>query len=51
MKKLLTNNIDQLREKLYKLIDLYGPQNQEVLRCSQRLDVLIYYSYIKKRSK
>jgi hypothetical protein len=51
MKKLLISKIDQLRERLYKLIELYGPQSQEVIRCSQRLDVLIYYSYIKTRSK
>ena len=48
MKRLLTNKIDQLREKLYELIELYGPQNQEVLRCSQELDNLIYNSYKRK---
>lgn len=51
MKKLLPSKIDQLRERLYKLIELYGPQNKEVLSCSQELDVFIYYSYIKKGSK
>ena len=48
MKRLLTNKIDQLREKLYELIELYGPQNQEVLRCSQELDNLIYDVYKRK---
>lgn len=48
MKKLLTRKIDQLRDKLYKLIELYGTQNQEVIRCSQELDNLIYYSYKNK---
>jgi hypothetical protein len=51
MKKLLAEKIDQLRERLYKLIELYGTQNQEVLKCSQELDVLICNSYIKIRSK
>lgn len=48
MKKLLTKKIDQLRDKLYKLIELYGPQNQEVLKCSQELDNLIYNAYKNK---
>ena len=48
MKKLLTKKIDQLRGKLYKLIELHGPQNQEVLKCSQELDSLIYNSYKNK---
>lgn len=51
MKKLLLKKIELLRERLHKLIDLYGTQNQEVLRCSQELDILIYNSYIKIRSK
>jgi hypothetical protein len=51
MKKLLAEKIDQLRERLYKLIELYGTQNQEVLKCSQELDILICNSYIKIRSK
>jgi hypothetical protein len=48
MKTCLINKIDQMREKLYKLIELYGPQNQEVLRCSQELDNLIYNTYRNK---
>jgi hypothetical protein len=48
MKKLLTNKLDQLREKLYKLIELYGPENQEVLKCSQELDNLIFDTYKNK---
>ncbi|MDF2533306.1 MAG: Spo0E like sporulation regulatory protein [Clostridia bacterium] len=48
MKTRLTNKIDQMREKLYKLIELYGPLNQEVLRCSQELDNLIYNTYENK---
>ena len=51
MKKFLTKKIDQLREKLSRLIELYGTQNQEVLSCSQELDILIYNAYIKTRSK
>lgn len=51
MKKLLVSKIDQLREKLYKLIELHGPQNQEVLRCSQELDILVNNAYIERRSK
>jgi len=50
MKKLLTKKTEKLREKLSKLIELYGVQNQEVLRCSQELDILIYSSY-KVKSK
>ncbi|MDF2841041.1 MAG: Spo0E like sporulation regulatory protein [Clostridia bacterium] len=46
MKKLLCKRIEFLKEKLCKLIELYGTQNQEVLKCSQELDRLIFNSYI-----
>jgi hypothetical protein len=48
MKKLLMKRIEILKEKLCKLIDLYGTQNHEVLKCSQELDMLIFNSYIKQ---
>lgn len=50
MNKLSTEKIELLREKLAKLIELYGTQKQEVLQCSEELDRLIYNSY-KKESK
>lgn len=50
MKKLLEKRIERLKEKLNKLIELYGTQNNEVLRCSQELDILIYSVY-KTKSK
>lgn len=48
--KLLCKKIERLRERLNKLIELYGTQNKEVIRCSQKLDLLIYSSY-KTKSK
>jgi hypothetical protein len=51
MKKLLLEKIELLRERLHKLVELYGTQNQEVLKCSQELDILIYNSYIKIKGK
>ncbi len=45
MNKLLTGKIEAYRKRLNRLIERYGTQHQEVLRCSQRLDMLIYYSY------
>jgi|GEM_PF-3700244 len=47
MKKLLSKRIETLKDKLNKLIELYGTQNQEVLRISQELDILICSSYKK----
>lgn len=51
MRKLLKKQIEKLREELIKLIELYGTQNPEVLKCSQKLDILIYSSYNKTKSK
>jgi len=51
MKKRLKKRIEIMKEKLYKLIDLYGTQNNEVLKCSQELDILIYNAYTMTKSK
>lgn len=48
MKKLLMKRIEMLKERLCKLIELYGTQNNEVLKCSQELDMLICNTYITK---
>jgi hypothetical protein len=47
MNKVVNEKIEFLKEKLNKLIEQYGTQNPEVLKCSQKLDRLIYYSYKK----
>lgn len=47
MSTVLADKIEFFREKLNRLIEQYGTQNQEVLKCSQKLDMLIYYSYKK----
>lgn len=45
MNKFLSKKIENLKGKLNKLIDAYGTQNPEVLKCSQQLDLLIYNTY------
>ena len=49
MNELLTKRIEKLRAKLNKLIELYGTQDEKVLKCSQRLDMLISSVYKKGR--
>jgi hypothetical protein len=43
--KLIREQIESLKKHLDKLIELYGMQSKEVLKCSQKLDVLICHSY------
>lgn len=51
MEKPLTERIEMLRNKLNRLIELYGTQNEEVLKCSQELDILIHISYAEESSR
>lgn len=43
--KLIWEKIEYLKRQLDRLIEIYGTQNKEVLKCSQELDVLICSSY------
>lgn len=49
--KLIQRRIEYLKCKLNNLIELNGTKNNEVLKCSQRLDVLICNAYKKDYSK
>jgi hypothetical protein len=40
--KVLSGSIEEMRMQLVKLAELKGFQDQEVIRLSQRLDVLIF---------